>query len=184
MVRRLAQGAIGGDLNSIISPLDSNPNPQSKISPSCKNLVRAFSWTDSFRAVQPRGTQLSRYNRADQQGEGASRIDRSYHWGEIQVVEACYNSISFSDHLGLKVHYKLPNKLDQHLAPPSRPAFKISPTIVNDATFRHRLELSMQGWLKVKEDGAEVLLWWEYLVKGGIKNLAITRSKELKKKKT
>ena len=39
----------------------------------------------------------------------------------------------------------------------------------------------MQGWQQVKEDGAEVLLWWEYLVKGGIKDLARTRSKELKK---
>ena len=48
MVRRLANGAAGGDFNSIISIPDSNKNPQSKISPSCRNLVRAFSWTDSF----------------------------------------------------------------------------------------------------------------------------------------
>ena len=33
----------------------------------------------------------------------------------------------------------------------------------------------------MKDDGAEVLLWWEYLVKGGIKQIAIQRGKELKK---
>ena len=77
LVRRLAQGSIGGDLNSIISPIDSNKNPQSKISPLCRNLVRAFSWIDSFRALQPRALQYSRYNRNIQQGDGASRIDRS-----------------------------------------------------------------------------------------------------------
>ena len=39
----------------------------------------------------------------------------------------------------------------------------------------------MLEWNKVKDDGVEVLLWWEYLVKNGIKQLAITRSKEIKK---
>ena len=76
------------------------------------------------------------------------------------------------------INYRLPKKLDWYLAPASRPAFK---TVVNDPTFRQRLELSMRGWQHVKEDGAKVLLWWEYLVKAGIKNLATTRSKEIKK---
>ena len=54
MVRRLAQGAAGGDFNSIISLNDSTRNPQTKVSPSCRNLVKAISWTDSFRALYPR----------------------------------------------------------------------------------------------------------------------------------
>ena len=110
-----------------------------------------------------------------------SRIDRSYYWGEIQVTEAGYNSISFSDHLSLKILYKLPHELDRYLAHLSRPAFKISPSVVNYEVFRIGLEQSMIGWLQVKEEGVEVLLWWEVLVKSGIKHLAITRSKELKK---
>ena len=151
MVRRLAQGAAGGDFNSIISLSDSNKKPQSKVSPSCRNLVRAFSWTDSFRVLQPRALQYSRHNRNIHHGDGASRIDRSYHWGELQVAEASYHSISFSDHFCLKVHYKLPHQLDRHLAPLNKPAFKISPTVINDETFRLRLE-----WLQVKEDKVEV----------------------------
>ena len=79
MVRRLAQGAAGGDFNSIVSLSDSNKNPQSKVSPLCRNLVRAFSWTDSFRVLQPRALQYSRHNRNIHHGDGASRIDRSYH---------------------------------------------------------------------------------------------------------
>ena len=54
MVRRLAQGAAGGDLNSIIALNDSTRNPQTKVSPSCRNLVRALEWSDSFRALYPR----------------------------------------------------------------------------------------------------------------------------------
>ena len=38
----------------------------------------------------------------------------------------------------------------------------------------------MTGWLQVKADGADLLTWWEYLVKGGIRQLAQTRGKELK----
>ena len=153
MVRRLAQGAVGGDLNSIISLPDSTRNPQTKISPSCRNLVRAFLWSDCFRHLYPRAEQYSRYSRTVHHGEGASRIDRSYHWGELQVLEAVYNSISFSDHLSLMTQYKLPHRLDRHLAPLSRPAFKISPTVVKDETFRLRLKQSMLGWLQVKARG-------------------------------
>ena len=41
----------------------------------------------------------------------------------------------------------------------------------------------MIEWKKVKDNGAEVLLWWEYLVKTGIKKLILSRSKELKKQR-
>ena len=33
----------------------------------------------------------------------------------------------------------------------------------------------MIGWLQVKEEGVEVLLWWKVLVKKGIKELAFNR---------
>ena len=181
LVRRLAQGAVGGDLNSIISLPDSTRNPHSKLSPSCRNLVRAFSLSDCFRRLYPRAAQYSRHSRTVHHGEGASRIDRSYHWGELQVLEAVYNSISFSDHLSLLTHYRLPHRLDRHLAPLINPPFKISPIVVNDNSFRQKLKHSMQGWLQVKARGVGVLKWLEILVKPGIKQLAIDRSKEIKK---
>ena len=181
MVRRLAQGAAGGDFNSIIALNDSTRNPHTKVSPSCRNLVRAFSWCDSFRKMYPRAPTYSRHSDHPHHGSGASRIDRSYHWGNLEVREAEYKSISFSDHFCLTINYGLPYNLSRHIAPKTRPAFKISPLVVNDETFKARLELSMIEWLSVKDNGAEVLLWWEYLVKGGIKQLAITWSKEIKK---
>ena len=71
MTRRLAQGAVGGDLNCIISALDSSSDPQRKMSPSFRTLVSAFTWTDSYRAIAPRTRQYSRYYRNVHKGEGA-----------------------------------------------------------------------------------------------------------------
>ena len=88
MIRKLSQGAAGGDFNSIIDLKDSVKFPHNKISPLCKNLIRAFSWSDSFCKLHPRDVQYSRYQGAD--GEGATRIDRSYHWGSLQVSDVAY----------------------------------------------------------------------------------------------
>ena len=54
MLQRKCHGAIGGDLNSIISSQDSNRNPNTKMSPSFKTLVSSFSLTDSFRELHPK----------------------------------------------------------------------------------------------------------------------------------
>ena len=181
MIRRLEHGAAGGDLNSIISLNDSNKNPESRISPSCRNLVKALEWSDSYRELYPRTTQYSRHMTHTNHGHGASRLDRAYHWGEIKVNQAEYLSISFSDHLSLVTQYNLPKSLQRHLAPMSKTAFKISPSVVKDDLFNIRLKTSMQEWTRVLDTGVEVLTWWEILVKKGIKQLAITRSKEIKK---
>ena len=63
---------------------------------------------DSFRALQPQVEQYSRYQTQD--GDRATRINRSYQMGDLQVSKAAYDSIS--DHLSLKVTYFLPHKLD------------------------------------------------------------------------
>ena len=41
----------------------------------------------------------------------------------------------------------------------------------------------MIEWIRVKEAGADLLLWWEHLVKGGIKQLAKVRGREIKKQR-
>ena len=53
--------------------------------------------------------------------------------------------------------------------------------MVDDEQFKQQLQVSMMDWLQVKEDGADIMLWWDSMVKGGIKYLAIQRGKELKK---
>ena len=94
MIRRLEQGAAGGDLNSIISLNDSNKNPESRISPLCQNLVKALERSDSYRELYPRTTQYSRHMTHANHGHGATRLDRAYHWGEIKVSQVDYLIIS------------------------------------------------------------------------------------------
>ena len=52
---------------------------------------------------------------------------------------------------------------------------------MKDKLFQARLAHSMEEWKQVKAFGVPVLEWWEYLVKPGIKKLAIERSKEKNK---
>ena len=125
MLHLLPQGAAGGDFNSIIVISDSKKNSQSNMSPSCRNLVNAFLWIDSYRRLHLKKIQFSRYQNTD--ADGATRIDRFYQWGNIIATESQYHSISFSDHLCLRISYNLPHKLDCHLAPKSKPSYKIPP---------------------------------------------------------
>ena len=157
MIRWLGQGAAGGDFNSIIYLKDSKKYPENKLSPTCKLLVNSFTWSDSYRTLHPRAEQFSRYQSAN--SEGATRIDRAYHWGEIKVTEAAYYSISFSDHLILKISYILPHDLDRHLTPQTKPSLKIPPGVVKDDIFQTRLKTSMAEWLRVKASGANVITW-------------------------
>ena len=183
LLQRKCHGAIGGDLNSIISSQDSNRNPNTKMSPSFKTLVSSFSLTDSFRALHPRKSQYSRYYSNDRHGEGASRIDRCYHWGELRVVEAEYNSISFSDHLSHRLTFSLPSPLDRQVTPRSKPQFRIPPEVVTDPLFQSQLKENMLIWNQVKDSGADLLTWWQHLVKRGVLHLARVRARELLKQR-
>jgi exonuclease III len=183
LVHRQPQGVVGGDLNCIVSLRDSNRNPSTKLSPSLKELITSFEWLDSFRCLHPRLVQFSRVYSNARHGEGASRLDRSYHWGEIQVAEAQYNNISFSDHFSLLIQYTLPSPLDRQMAPRARPQFRISPEVVIDKTFQARLRDAVPGWQRVLEAGADTATWWQHLVKGGIRHLATERGRELGKQR-
>ena len=174
---------MGGDFNSIVKKEDATHNPESKISPSMKRLVSTFTWKDSFRILHPDIKTYSRYYHHDRTGVGASRIDRCYHWGELVVGEAKYISLAFSDHLGMVVSFTLPDKMTKILSPTSRPFFRTSPDVVVDKQFRDRFRTKMGEWLEVKDHGVDVLIWWERLVKPGIRKLALTRGKELKKER-
>ena len=90
-----------------------------------------------------------------------------------------YISVSFSDHLALKVSYLLPSKLDRCLTPQTKPAYKIPPTVVTDLIFQTRLSEAMLGWQQVKSEGVDLLMWWQLIVKKGIKQIALVRGKEL-----
>ena len=179
LVNSKDSGCYGGDFNCIVKKEDATRNPESKISPSLKHLIKTFSWHDSYRTLYPSTQCFSRYYGNDRHGEGATRIDRNYHYGSIKLVEVKYCSIAFSDHMGLIVTIKLPDPLAKILSPKSRPLFKTKPEVISDKLFQERLAENMEQWLQVKELGVPVLTWWEGMVKPGIKKLAINRSKEL-----
>ena len=94
-------GCIGGDWNSIICDRDATKNSAQKKSPSLKRLVKNFSWNDSFRSLFPNADTFSHYHGSKLHGEGATRIDREYHWGDMVIVEVRYVGLAFSDHLAL-----------------------------------------------------------------------------------
>ena len=77
LINHRDNGFIGGDLNCIIEKEDATNNPETKISPSLKRLVKTFRWSDSFRLLHPSSKIFSRYYSTDRY-EGASRIDRCY----------------------------------------------------------------------------------------------------------
>ena len=96
-------GCIGGDWNNIVENRDATKNASSKQSKSLKRLINNFSWVDSYRKLHPGGQQYSRYYDNSVHGEGASRIDRMYHYGQLTVLEADYVGVAFSDHLAFIV---------------------------------------------------------------------------------
>ena len=176
-------GCWGGDLNCITRVEDCTHNPESKISPSLRRLINTFSLVDSYRGLYPNIRCFSRYYSRGGEEVGASRIDRSYHWGNITVVESEYDAVAFSDHQAHIVTISLPDSLVHSISPRSRPFFKTSPEVVMDKCFKNRLQQEMIGWLEIKERGLGIISWWEIVVKPGIKRLAISRSKEIQRLK-
>ena len=93
-------GCWGGDLNCITKCQDCTHNSESKMSPCLRRLEKTFTLKDSYRALHPDSNVFSSYYTRGGAGEiGASRIDRCYHWGNIDVLEASYQSVAFSDHM-------------------------------------------------------------------------------------
>ena len=171
-------GCLGGDLNMIIDKLDATNHPESKMSPSFKRLVKCFNWTDSFRSIHPNNVQFSRYY-SNTRGDGATRIDRCYHYGDIKVNEAKYLPLAFSDHHAHVVTIILPDPFSRLLCPRSIPMFRIKAEVVQDPLFQDCLSESMACWQQVRTFGLDVMSWWENLVKPGVRKLAQKRSREM-----
>ena len=182
LVNRQDIGCMGGDWNCLTDRKDCTRNPDSKMSPSLKRMINVFSLKDSFCSLYPDSDAYSRYYASDRYGDGASRIDRCYHWGSVKVMEAKYVSIAFSDHLAHVVTFLIP-EMEKFVSPKTRPFYKTSPEVVLDKVFQDRLKVAMVSWQEVHDMGLNILPWWELIVKPGIKKLAIVRSKEINKRK-
>ena len=183
LLNRQDAGIIGGDMNCILTKLDCTHHPASKMSPSLARLTQIFDMKDSYRSLYPTNKIFSHYYHTVQLGQGATRIDRSYNWGELTIVDVRYVPVAFSDHMAYVVTISLPEPSSRLISPRSRPLFKITPEVIYDELFQECLKDSMADWQEVRELGLDVLLWWEVMVKPGIKKLALQRSKELNKDK-
>ena len=178
LVNRKVSGCAGGDFNCIDKKQDATKNPETKISPSLVRLVKAFDWADSFRYIHPTATTFSRYYET-RGTSGASRIDRQYHWGNITPVQAQYLPLAFSDHFAHIVKVKMPDQLARLCSPRNRPQFKVREEVARDQEFQERVQVAMEEWDQVRQEGLPVLAWWEMIVKPGIKKIAMERSKQI-----
>ena len=169
MINCKEHGCVGGDWNCIIDTKDATKNAAKKQSKCLKRLVKNFSWVDSFRQLHPHSQQYSRYYDNSVHGEGASRLDRMYHFGALEVIQAYYVGVAFSDHLTFIVKIKLPTNFCKLTSPKSKPLFKSKPNVIQDNIFKSRLKENLHMWSQVKNAGLDVLTWWEMLVKPGIK---------------
>ena len=115
--------------------------------------------------------------------QGYTRIDRCYMWGGLSVSEAKYEPAAFSDHHAHLVSLSLPPNISRITSAKARPIFKIKPEVIRDDKFKAQLAAAMSRWNQAKEGGLELMVWWEVLVKPGIKKLAMERGKEMNKER-
>ena len=174
-------GCIGGDFNCIVEKRDATNYPEAKMSKGLQRLIGLKGRQDSFRSLSPNSKSFSRYYE-NSRAEDATRIDRNYHFGMLTITEAKYLPIAFSDHLAQSIKVVLPDSMARGLSPKSRPSFRLKPNVIMDGLFKERLADAMQGWTRVNNfqgRNTDNIMWWELLVKPGIKKLGIQRSKEL-----
>ena len=175
-----------GDLNCITDKKDATHHPEAKMSKGLARLIKLCDWQDSYRVLYPNTESFSRYYE-NARGEGATRIDRCYHFGDLDIVEAKYLPAAFSDHFGLIIQTAVPDTLSRVISPKYRLSFKLTPEVIKDTLFKQRLEMLMCSFNRVREfqgsKGVGVLQWWELLVKPGILRLGLSRSKEINKEK-
>ena len=148
------------------------------MSSSLSRIISTFDLFDLHRAIYPQIKVYSHFYQTPSNGTGASRLDRAYGWGDITVEESMYCPAAFTDHMAYVISLKLPANCDRIFSPITRPIFTIRPEIIQDSEFQLWLADSMADWLHIKELGLGVLDWWEYVVKPGIRQLAIKRSKQ------
>ena len=139
-------GLFLADWNCITDVKDATRNQNEKISPSLKRLIASMKWSDVFRQLYPSAQIYSRYYSNAAYGEGATRIDRGYVYGDITILEAQYVGVALSDHMGLIVKVKMPRFCSNVVSPRASPLFKARPEVVRDPVFKARLQEQYTVW--------------------------------------
>ena len=172
-------GLVMGDWNCITKDEDATNNPASKKSPSLKRLITAFDWKDGHKIIHPTSKDFSHYYE-----EGATRIDRGYLFGGIKIINSEYFGIAFSDHFAYVTTIQMPENCFKSIMPKFPPLFKAKPEVVTDNIFKARLDDMMKIWNDVKDSSnIPLLIWWEEIIKPGIKKLLQERGKEIRQER-
>lgn len=169
-----------GDWNCITDVKDATKNPAEKISKSLIRLIAALKWKDAFRYLYPNDLVYSR-EYVNVYGSGATRIDRGYFYGDIDILEANYVGIPFSDHMGLIIKFKVPHGCIKAFTPRGSPLFKANPEVVKDKIFQAELKNQFEIWNNAKiASNIPTLDWWDRTVKPGIRKILRARGRKLK----
>ena len=177
-------GLIGGDWNNITNPADCSHHPEQKVSPTLKKVISLLKWKDCYRLLHPKSTTYSHHYNRQMAGQGlvqgGSRLDRAYRWGEVQVLDAGYSPVAFSDHMLHLVSVVGPATSYQ-ADPRFQPYFKIRPDIAKDDGFKLKVSEIVLSWSKAKAK-MPLLEWWD-LVKRDIRQEAKKLTRERSKNK-
>ena len=95
------------------------------------------------------------------------------------MIMVVYLPLAFSDHFAHIVKVKMPDQLARLCSPQSRPQFKVREEVARDQEFQERVQVAMEEWEQVRQEGLPVLAWWEMIVKPGVKKIAMERSKQI-----
>ena len=177
-------GMAGGDWNNITSPVDCSHHPDQKVSPTLKRVISMLKWKDCYRLLYPKTTIYSHHYNRQMAGQGlvhgGSRLDRAYLWGDVEVLDAQYAPVAFSDHLLHLVKVVGP-PTSHHADPRFQPYFKIRPEIAKDEAFKSKVSEIVHDWSNAKAK-MPLLEWWD-LVKRDIRQAAKQLSRERSKNK-
>lgn len=179
------KGLIGGDFNCITHPADCTHHPETKMSPNLKKVSSILRWKDTYRLLHPKTTTYSHFYNRQMTGtgltQGASRLDRSYQWGDLKTVSSEYIGAAFSDHMFHLVKLEC-SEASEAAEEHFKPYFKISPEIARDEEFHERVKQIVQDWQKSK-DHIPLLIYWDLLkkdIRQAAKQISRERAKENK----
>ena len=163
---------LGGDLNCILSPRDTNDTANISISKVLKHIVTAFRYKDIY-------SRKSRTDFTHYQNNTASRLDRIY----LNKLSECVKDVktdpvSFSDHLCVTVRLCLPTHVKV-----GRPLWKLNTSLLSKDLIKENFLILWNHLKSKKRFYTSSSYWWETLVKPHFKSFFIERGKEEKKLK-
>ena len=142
------------------------------------HLTKSFNWFNRFWVLYPHKQVFSRYY--DAKGiVRASRIDRQYNWGKVEITAAEYRPVAFSAHFALITKVRVPSNISKLLCPKSRAVSKVNVEIAQDRKFRNSIGEAMNDWVNVKDQDLPLFQWWDQICKPRIRKIAMERSKEI-----